>query len=421
MKIGIIIGRIGGVDGVALETEKWIEILRKLDHQVFIASGKFEIQFKNSTLIPELDFHHPDTEKHQEEVFYNPTNEPEKLCKRLDKEAGFIEKELEKWVQDKNIEIIISENASALPAHITMGMAIYNLVKRLKIPTITHDHDFWWERGERYFTPLKEVEEIIKECFPIRLDWVKHAVINSYCAGQLKTRYQTDSVIIPNVMDFKQEYGLINSKNQGLYKTLGFKKEDILIFQITRIVRRKNIEAAIDLIHKLDHPQIKLVITGNSLDDYKDIYLDELKEMVRKLGIENKVSFSGHIFRAHSEKGTGNADYDLSDAYAQSRALTYFSTYEGFGNAFVEGVLAKKPIFVNNYKPVYWPDIGSKGFETVMIKDGIVDEKSLLKIKEIVLSPKRCQEISEFNFKLGKKLFSYEVLEEKLKNIVDSF
>ena len=30
MRIGIIIGRIGGVDGVALETEKWIDILKKL-------------------------------------------------------------------------------------------------------------------------------------------------------------------------------------------------------------------------------------------------------------------------------------------------------------------------------------------------------------------------------------------------------
>ncbi len=29
MRIGIIIGRIGGVDGVALETEKWIDILLK--------------------------------------------------------------------------------------------------------------------------------------------------------------------------------------------------------------------------------------------------------------------------------------------------------------------------------------------------------------------------------------------------------
>ena len=31
MRIGIIIGRIGGVDGVALETVKWMDVLRKWD------------------------------------------------------------------------------------------------------------------------------------------------------------------------------------------------------------------------------------------------------------------------------------------------------------------------------------------------------------------------------------------------------
>ncbi|MBL4655547.1 MAG: hypothetical protein JKY33_06975, partial [Bacteroidia bacterium] len=42
MRIGIIIGRIGGVDGVALETEKWIHVFQKMGHEVFILAGQFE-------------------------------------------------------------------------------------------------------------------------------------------------------------------------------------------------------------------------------------------------------------------------------------------------------------------------------------------------------------------------------------------
>ena len=59
MNIGIIIGRIGGVDGVALETEKWIDILKKLGHEVFIMSGEFEswkMDRKHHTLFPALSF-----------------------------------------------------------------------------------------------------------------------------------------------------------------------------------------------------------------------------------------------------------------------------------------------------------------------------------------------------------------------------
>ena len=40
VKVGIIIGRIGDVDGVALETEKWIDVLERLGHTCFVLSGR---------------------------------------------------------------------------------------------------------------------------------------------------------------------------------------------------------------------------------------------------------------------------------------------------------------------------------------------------------------------------------------------
>jgi len=108
---------------------------------------------------------------------------------------------------------------------------------------------------------------------------------------------------------------------------------------------------------------------------------------------------------------------NLSDVYAHGRACTYFSTYEGFGNAFVEAVLAKKPIFVNNYKPVFMPDIGSKGFKTVILEDNNLTNEKVKQMAEIIYNPKLCKEIAEYNFILGKKYFSFDVLEEKLKQL----
>ena len=59
MKIGIVIGRIGGVDGVALETEKWIHVLERMGHRVFILSGRFTgnpVPPERQTLLPILSF-----------------------------------------------------------------------------------------------------------------------------------------------------------------------------------------------------------------------------------------------------------------------------------------------------------------------------------------------------------------------------
>ena len=97
--------------------------------------------------------------------------------------------------------------------------------------------------------------------------------------------------------------------------------------------------------------------------------------------------------------------------------MTYFSQYEGFGNAFVEAVLARKPIFVNNYQPVYWPDIGSKGFRTVQIENSELTDEAVAGVDRIIHDADLQREITEHNFRLGREHFSFEVLEEKLKDL----
>ena len=74
MKIGIIIGRIGGVDGVALETEKWIMVLERLGHEVYIVSGEFEhwkMDDKKRFQLPILSFFSPECEKEQKKEIWH--------------------------------------------------------------------------------------------------------------------------------------------------------------------------------------------------------------------------------------------------------------------------------------------------------------------------------------------------------------
>jgi len=324
------------------------------------------------------------------------------------------------WAKEKNIELLISENASALPSHLEMGIAIKNAVKKLGLPTITHDHDFAWERGDRYHSPHRQINEFIEEVFPLRLPNSVHAVINTNAKNTLKEKFNRDSIVVPNVMNFDLDFGLVSEKNNCLHKYLGYECEkDILLFQITRIVSRKAIEVAIKLIDKISDENVKLVITGSAADDEGNNYYNKLVNLIHDLNLGNQVRFASDLFHNKGLSGNnGEVKFSLSDAYAQATACTYFSTYEGFGNAFVEAVLAKRPIFVNNYKPVYWPDIGSKGFKTVMLEDNDLTDEKVEAMKKIIYDKEYAQEIAEYNFELGKKHFSYDTLEEKLTELI---
>lgn len=411
MRIGIIIGRIGGVDGVALETEKWIDVLKKLGHEVFIMSGEFEsweMDYEHDYLYPPLSFFSVEAEWGQRKAFFEPDDDPYPLLGHVEDASNQIHQAMEAWVLEKRIEVLLSENASALPCHLSMGVAIKKLIKSTGLPIVTHDHDFHWERGERYVSVHPEINKYVDDNFPLLLPDVRHAVINTFGVETFKNRFDIDAIMVPNVMDFNRVYGVPTPENEFFLRDVGVLKDEIALLQVTRIVRRKGIETAISLIDQLNDKKLKLVITGNNNDDENKTYYNELIDQIHDLNLSSQVIFAAHKVLDHK---------DLSDVYAHGRACTYFSTYEGFGNAFVETVLAKKPIFVNDYKPVYSQDIGNKGFETVMISDGNLTPESVQQMSDIIYNPKRCIEIGEYNFEIGKKHFSYEVLEEKLSQL----
>ncbi len=423
MNIGIIVGRIGGVDGVALETEKWIEVLIRMGHKVFILSGQYQGRKMNpetETLVPEMSFHSPESFWSQKKAFFYPETNPDELIEHINLYSKIIYKRITDWAKEKKIALLISENASSLPSHLEMGIAIKNAVEKLCLPAITHDHDFAWERNNRYISPHKEINNFIETVFPLRSPYSFHAVINTNAKNTLREKYNRDSIVVPNVMNFDVPFGIKTSKNEALHEYLGYNPEkNILLFQITRIVSRKAIEVAIQLIHKLDNQNIKLVITGSAADDEGNIYYNSLINLIHDLKLGDQVRFASDLFHNKGLSMNGDVQFSLSDAYAQSTACTYFSTYEGFGNAFVEAVLAKKPIFVNNYKPVYWPDIGSKGFRTVMLENNQLSDEKVEQMREIIMNKSLAREIAEYNFELGKKYFSFNTLQEKLEILIN--
>jgi len=422
MNIGIIIGRIGGVDGVALETEKWIDVLKSMGHNIYTLSGQFQerpMDPTKETLVSEMSFFSPESFWSQKKAFFYPETDPQELIEHLNLYSKVIYKKILNWINERKIDLIISENASALPSHLEMGLAINKAVHKSGIPTITHDHDFAWERGDRYLSPHRDINDFVNEVFPLRAPNSVHAVINTHASNTLKERFGRESVNVPNVMNFNKSFGVQNQKNENLAHHIGYDKNALFLFQITRIVRRKGIETAIRLLHELNDKKIKLIITGNYADDAGSAYYNELVNQIHELKLGEQVSFAFHLFHNKGlSNGNGEVRFSLSDAYARATACTYFSTYEGFGNAFVESVLAKRPIFVNNYEPVYMPDIGSKGFKTVMIENGNLTDTAVRDISEVIYNPPLAREIADYNFELGKKYFSYDTLQQKLDDLI---
>ena len=156
-------------------------------------------------------------------------------------------------------------------------------------------------------------------------------------------------------------------------REIGLRNDDWFILQPTRVIQRKGIEHAIELVRRLKDPRAKLVISHPAGDE-GSAYMAMLHDRIADAGVDVRF-ISDRVGEARGTTAEGKKVYTLSDVYPHADLVTYPSHYEGFGNAFLEAIYYKRPLVVNNYS-IYEADIKPKGFKVVEF-DGYINDATL--------------------------------------------
>jgi len=432
--IGFISTRFAGTDGVSLETQKWATVLDRLGHRCFYFAGECDRDANQSHIVPEAFYRHPEIDRlnqqaysgswmvtkearashpemaHLQKDFFSIYVRPPQMTRRINELKEYFKEELYKFARHFNLEILIVENALTIPLNLPLGLAITEFIAETGYPTIAHHHDFHWER-QRF--QVNCVNDYLAAAFPPALPSVRHVVINSLQAQQIATRYGIAAHIIPNVMDFDSPPPPPDEYTLTARADFGVNENEFFFLQPTRIIQRKGIEHAIELVRRLDLPA-KLIISHASGDEGTD-YEQRIREYAHLLDVT--VRFEAD--QVQDERGTtkdGKKIYTLGDIYPHADLVTYPSEIEGFGNAFIEAVYYRRLILVNNYS-IYEVDIKPKGFRTIWF-DNFISASTLNAVRNALSNPGLAQEWAEMNYQLAKRYFSFQVLERKLESIV---
>ncbi len=405
--VGFVSTRISGTDGVSLELEKWAAVFKKFGWTSFYFAGELDRPPERSYLVEEAHFTHPDIKDIHNKVFGVTTRE-RALSKKIYQLAIKIKDDLYDFVKKFNIDLIIPQNALTIPMNIPLGIALTEFIAETHVPTIAHHHDFYWER-DRFM--VNAVSDYLRMAFPPVLPSIEHVVINSVADTQLSLRTGISSHIIYNVMDFDNPPEPPDEYTFDVRQSLGIADDELLVLQPTRVVQRKGIEHAIELVHRLGR-KAKLVISHASGDEGWD-YEQRLKEYSQLMNVDT-IFVSDIINEKRGTTPDGRKIYTLEDIYPYADLVTYPSTFEGFGNAFLETLYFKKPIVVNTYS-IYLKDIKPKGFKVIEI-DGYVTDKAVEQTKQVLDDPELRQEMVDHDYALAKKYFSYKVLHQNLRN-----
>lgn len=408
MNIGFISTRLAGNDGVSLETVKCATVLERLGHNIFYCAGELEKDGPPGLLIPEAHFATPENLWIRAQSYGTTEPHPE-LYARIEALKNAIKPQLEAFIRDYQIDLIFPQNIFAVPIQLPLAMALAEIIEATNIPTISHEHDYYWERT--VYEP-NCVSDILDSVFPPDLPSVRHAVISSIAQKSLKKRRGIDATVVPNVFDFETPAPVMDDYNADFREAIGLSDDDFLILEPVRIIHRKGIELAIEAISRLNDPRCKFILThGEDLDEG---YMAQLQAQAEASNVDMRLVTD----RIGSSRKTvdGKKVYVLWDAYLHADFVMYPSLYEGFGNALLETVYFKRPMLVNHYI-VYTADIGPLGFDFIELHNEVSDD-AVAQLRDWLDHPQKWQAAVEKNYDLALEHFSYSVLERLLSDLI---
>jgi mannosylglucosylglycerate synthase len=410
-RMGFVSTRFDGTDGVSLETRKWAQVLEGLGQSVYYFAGKSDQPQEISFVVPEAHFLHADVQAISN-ISYRSSTRPPEITHRIHELRGFLKDRLYEFIKKYDVELLIAENALSIPMHIPLGLALAELIAETGMPVIAHHHDFAWER-KRFLVNC--MSDYLEMAFPPRLPSIHHVVINSLAATEMGRRRGINVSIIPNVMDFDHPPDPPDEYTASLRADMGVEPGEHFFLQPTRPLQRKGIEYAIELIRRLG-AEARLVISHAGGDEGSE-YVEHVRTLAGLMDV--RVNFVSDIIRP--ERGItrdGQRIYAIGDVYPHADVVTFPSLLEGFGNAFLETVYYRRPIFINNYT-IYSIDIKPKGFRAVEFT-GFISDETVKHVQKILNDRESVEEMTDNNYKLGKQFYSFTVLERHLQVLLHS-
>ena len=407
--VGFVATRLAGTDGVSLEAEKWAEVFEQEGFNCYYFGGELDTPAERSYALPEAHFHHPEIMDIYQRCF-GVKKRSIRVTEKIQRYKVLIKEHLYRFIEKYDLHLLVPENSLTIPLHLPLGLALTEVISETAIPTIAHHHDFFWER-QHFLT--NAVWEYLNMAFPPHLPSISHVVINTSADNQLSLRTGISSTVIPNVMDFENPPAAVDAYASDVRASLGIADDELFILQPTRVVKRKGIEHAIELVHRIGR-KAKLVISHASGDEGYD-YEQRIREYSTIMGVDTRF-VATIINEKRGLTANGRKIYTLEDIYPHADLVTYPSNFEGFGNAFLEAVYFRKPIVVNTYS-IYQMDIKPKGFDVIEI-DGYVTDEAIRNTLAILDNPEHMQAMVARNYAIATQCYSYRVLRRKLINLI---
>lgn len=447
LNYGVLHTQIGFEDGVSIVIDQiegvMVNYLKIPQENIFYLVGKDK---RKKAREREILWHKNETNVLVEKHFQKGLKKDSK--EKIEKAILKAEKEIESFVKENEIDILITHNSSH-PVNFISSVALSRFYQKTKNPPkyILWWHDSHLER-KRYENPAPDIKDYLLEGVPgkfvdyiIFINRLQFKKAQSYFLELdkrekgLYEKIARNNVYIYNTINtyIKRLNGLKKKKYKDSVSTFlrDFKIKNTLkvnnlklnevqfCLQHTRVVPRKRIDFALkyaySVLEKIEKKAMIFFVSGPSGDEG-----DQCKKDLIELNKELQKKYNKKLFLIFAE------DYKKAETPFQSIPFTvsrlggfatYFSEIEGFGNNLLEILSAGLVPAIYTY-PVYLNEIKEYNFELIKLKEYKITKESVNKMKKIIEKDRLRRRMARKNIKILNKHFSHKTLAYKLRKAI---
>ncbi len=411
--LAIVLTGAYGQDNVPAEMFKWEKLFLAAGYETLLLTGeKLQTDIDNLAL-PELSFKNSKVGKIYFAAFNRQLNERDenRLLSAIDDRARKLKHSLIDIIKDMDIEIICVENALSLPLNLPLGMALWELIIELDLPTIARHHNFYWEN--KYFED-SNVERLLNVAFPPDTPSIEHVTVSLEAKRSLKERRGIESTYIPNAMDFSSPPTL-DDYNRDFRNSLSIQEGEIVIIQPTVISGELGIENSIPLLARLkrNYDLDIVLIIGEILNDEDKRYVKFVEDLAKGEGL--RAIIASQYISPERRLERGKKVYTLTDAYVNSDLIIFPNGDLVSFKHILQGILARKPLLVAQGKALD----EAMGHQLSLIALGEEIGRVERKIREVLAKKEKREGVVSNNFQMAYQYFSEERVQEKLASLLE--
>lgn len=381
-----ILARVGGFDGVSLQTFEYMNLLNELGVKVNIITGLEETKYgpieygeNNKFLVKRLSLKHQDSIflftssfKGESEIFDEWKN-------IFNKHKTEIKNEIKEILLKKNNSPVFIHNLISLRyMHPAAAIAIKEIIEEFPDKIfISFAPDSDWERLENLNMIRDDVKKIISSTTgdslgPYIYDNLYYLILNNKQKEVFTKKYKVPKDRVFQIYDFlefesselkipdkpKKKFldylaeNMVYCENGKIkYKKCDLDKDTIFLLCPVRPVIRKKVKTSIFLAHQLKfqtRKSVGVVLTHPEEEGVDHGYLDRSVAFADRLGVG--LIFLGNSLRLSNKEKKPDV-WTLNDVYENIAALNslgmVMSDKGGWENAINEILKAGIPIFIN--------------------------------------------------------------------------